>query len=249
MIGSYPFPGLARALRRPRRRAGARRPRGGAARRRLGGRRRPGAGRPRRRLRRRAEPLRLQPLLLRLPRGPRAGARAAPPLRAAGARPARAPPAGRRAARAARARRGRGVRAAARAGAGRAGAEDRRARAVHARRPDRPRRRLPGPVGRRRGARAGRPGRARPARGGGLRARPGRRAVDELLRLPRGHGSPRRPLQPDGSPSSAAATWPRTSASATTRGARSRSARTPRCCPTSSTWQSTRYTGRWPAAS
>ena len=114
VIGSYPFPGwLEFACAAPRRSSAAptsREMQDDAVDRR---RARPGRRRPRRHHRRRADAARLQPLVLRLPRGHRARRRAAAPLRAAGARPARQARGHRRTARAARARRGRGVRAAA----------------------------------------------------------------------------------------------------------------------------------------
>ena len=78
----------------------------------------------------------------------------------------------------------------------RADAEGERARAVHDERTARPQRRLPGSLGGDGGAVADRPSRARRRRRRRLHGDHRRRAVDELLRLPRGPGALRRHLQP-----------------------------------------------------
>ena len=101
----------------------------------------------------------------------------------------------------------------------------------------------------RRGAAADRPRRARRARRGGLPRDHRRRAVDELLRAPRGPDALRRHLQPHGRAGRGRAGSRRTSASATTRAAPSGRGATRRCSPRSSSSTSTRSTSRWRAAS
>ena len=93
---------------------------------------------------------------------------------------------------------------------------------VHAERPPAAQRRLPGPLGADRGAAADRRARAGGARRGRLPRDHRRRAVDELLRPPRGPGALRGHLQPHRRRRwRAAAGSRRTSASATTRATRS----------------------------
>ena len=181
---------------RPPRRVRPGRSRRAAGRRRRRGDPRPGRRRPRRDHRRRADPPRLQPLLLRLPLRHRAGGRSAAALRSAGPRPARPAPDHRRAGRAGRSRRRRRVHPPAPAGARRTDAEGERARALHDERAARAQRRLPRPLGGDRGAAADRAGRACRPRRRRLHGDHRRRAVDELLRLPRGSRAVRRHLQP-----------------------------------------------------
>ena len=130
------------------------------------------------------------------------------------------------------------------------GPEGQRARPLHPERPAPPERALPGPLGAHRGAPAHRP---RRARGAGRRRLPRDqrgRAVDELLRAPRGPAPLRRHLQPHrrarGGPLPALHAPLLRQLQGPRRGPAPLRAR---CSPRSSRQRWTRSTSRWPAAS
>ena len=247
VIGSYPFPGWLEHASQHLDHFGARRHRRDAGRRGDGGAVQDQSPRGSSHHRRRADPARLQPVVLRVPRRDRAWSGAAAPVRAAGARPARQARHHRRAA----APRG-SAWSTSSAVSQRLGAAGRALKAsvpgpytlsgrLH---PERP---VPRPVGDHRGAAAaGPPSWRRWSRPAAPRSR--RRAVDELLRPPRGPGAVRRHLQPHRGAGGRASGSARTCASATTRAMRSLPDGTPRCSLHSSTLPSTRSTSRWPAA-
>ena len=250
VIGSYPFPGwLEFALRAPRQ-LRPRRRRRDAGRRGHRRRARPGRRRARRDHRRRADAARLQPVVLRLPRGHRAGG--APPRRFG-------PPA--------HDQRGRhaviGELAAPR-GLG-AVEEFQRLQRLAPAGPDAKAsvpgpytlsgRLVPGgrsarPLGRDRGAAADRAGRAGGAGGRRLPEITRRRAVDELLRASRGpaRASSTSSTAPS-SPSSAGRRLSTHLCFGNYKGRAVGRAATRRCSRRSSTCTSTKSTSRWPAAS